>query len=96
MGSLGRQCLTTHVTKFTEVTSLVTSSFTMRSFVLFTGVATIIIVGDEGASGVVGIAHSSKHVLIGEPSGNYNGTALIRWVHHSFSKGRATTQFQKL
>ncbi|XP_058280172.1 adhesion G-protein coupled receptor V1 [Hirundo rustica] len=41
------------------------------------GVATIIIMGDEGASGVVGIAHSSKHILIGEPSGNYNGTALI-------------------
>ncbi|XP_032062639.1 adhesion G-protein coupled receptor V1 [Aythya fuligula] len=41
------------------------------------GQATIIIMGDEGASGVVGIAHSSKHVLIGEPSGNYNGTALI-------------------
>lgn len=50
----------------------------MRSFVLFIGIATITIVGDEGASGVVGIAHSSKHVLIGEPSGNYNGTALIR------------------
>ncbi|XP_010391331.3 adhesion G-protein coupled receptor V1 isoform X7 [Corvus cornix cornix] len=44
------------------------------------GVATIIIMGDEGASGVVGIAHSSKHVLIGEPSGNYNGTALISLV----------------
>ncbi|NWV12723.1 GPR98 protein, partial [Ptilonorhynchus violaceus] len=44
------------------------------------GVATIIIVGDEGASGVVGIAHSSKHVLIGEPSGNFNGTALISLV----------------
>ncbi|NXO18386.1 GPR98 protein, partial [Oriolus oriolus] len=44
------------------------------------GVATIIILGDEGASGVVGIAHSSKHVLIGEPSGNYNGTALISLV----------------
>lgn len=56
----------------------------MRSIVLFIGVATIIIMGDEGASGVVGIAHSSKHVLIGEPSGNYNGTALIRWVHLSF------------
>ncbi|NXL95351.1 GPR98 protein, partial [Alectura lathami] len=41
------------------------------------GLATIIIVGDEGASGVVGIAHSSKHVLIGEPSDSYNGTALI-------------------
>ncbi|NXG74231.1 GPR98 protein, partial [Baryphthengus martii] len=44
------------------------------------GVATIIIVGDEGASGVVGVAHSSKHVLIGEPSGNYNGTALISLI----------------
>ncbi|NWW69684.1 GPR98 protein, partial [Climacteris rufus] len=44
------------------------------------GVATIIIVGDEGASGVVGIAHSSKHILIGEPSGNYNGTALISLI----------------
>ncbi|XP_064499040.1 adhesion G-protein coupled receptor V1 isoform X4 [Pseudopipra pipra] len=41
------------------------------------GFATIIILGDEGASGVVGIAYSSKDVLIGEPSGNYNGTALI-------------------
>ncbi|XP_054253432.1 adhesion G-protein coupled receptor V1 [Indicator indicator] len=44
------------------------------------GVATIIIVGDEGASGVVGIAPSSRHVLIGEPSGNYNGTALISLI----------------
>ncbi|XP_031463513.1 adhesion G-protein coupled receptor V1-like, partial [Phasianus colchicus] len=41
------------------------------------GLATIIILGDEGASGVVGIGQSFKHVLIGEPSGNYNGTALI-------------------
>ncbi|NXF10740.1 GPR98 protein, partial [Smithornis capensis] len=44
------------------------------------GVATVIIVGDEGASGMVGIAHSSKGVLIGEPSGNYNGTALISLI----------------
>ncbi|XP_016160310.1 PREDICTED: G-protein coupled receptor 98 [Ficedula albicollis] len=44
------------------------------------GVATVIIIGDEGASGVVGIAHSSRHILIGEPSGNYNGTALISLV----------------
>ncbi|XP_068782490.1 adhesion G-protein coupled receptor V1 [Struthio camelus] len=44
------------------------------------GLATIIIVGDQGASGVVGIAHSSTYVLIGEPSGNYNGTALISLV----------------
>ncbi|XP_010072004.1 PREDICTED: G-protein coupled receptor 98-like, partial [Pterocles gutturalis] len=44
------------------------------------GVATIIILGDEGASGMVGIAHSSKQVLIGEPSGNYNGTAVISLI----------------
>ncbi|NWV26847.1 GPR98 protein, partial [Origma solitaria] len=44
------------------------------------GVATIIIVGDKGASGVVGIAPSSKHVLIGEPSGSYNGTAFISLI----------------
>ncbi|NWY04075.1 GPR98 protein, partial [Nothoprocta ornata] len=44
------------------------------------GLATIVIVGDEGASGIVGIAPSSTHVLIGEPSGNYDGTALISLV----------------
>ncbi|XP_027733793.1 adhesion G-protein coupled receptor V1 isoform X6 [Empidonax traillii] len=44
------------------------------------GIATITILGDEGASGVVGIACSSKDVLIGEPSGNYNGTALISLI----------------
>ncbi|NWI09710.1 GPR98 protein, partial [Crypturellus soui] len=44
------------------------------------GLATIVIVGDEGASGIVGIAPSSMHVLIGEPSGNYDGTALISLV----------------
>ncbi|XP_032297180.1 adhesion G-protein coupled receptor V1 isoform X2 [Coturnix japonica] len=41
------------------------------------GLATIVILGDQGASGIVGIAHSFQHILIGEPSGNYNGTALI-------------------
>ncbi|NXA31973.1 GPR98 protein, partial [Eudromia elegans] len=44
------------------------------------GLATIVIVGDEGASGIVGIAPSSSHILIGEPSGNYDGTALISLV----------------
>lgn len=67
----------------------------MGSIVLFIGVATIIIMGDEGASGVVGIAHSSKHILIGEPSGNYNGTALIRWVQISFfSKNEQQHRFK--
>ncbi|KAM9330953.1 adhesion G-protein coupled receptor V1 [Gastrophryne carolinensis] len=39
--------------------------------------ATISISRDVGAAGVVGIAPSSLNVLIGEPLGNYNGTAFI-------------------
>lgn len=42
------------------------------------GSASIVIRGDKGASGEVGIAPSSRHVLIGEPSAKYNGTAVIR------------------
>ncbi|KAB0406077.1 hypothetical protein E2I00_004999, partial [Balaenoptera physalus] len=41
------------------------------------GSASIIIRGDKGVSGEVGIAPSSRHVLIGEPSAKYNGTAII-------------------
>nr|XP_033775700.1 adhesion G-protein coupled receptor V1 [Geotrypetes seraphini] len=44
------------------------------------GGATIIVLGDEGASGVVGIASSSRDILIGEPLGKYNGTALVNLV----------------
>ncbi|XP_063151499.1 adhesion G-protein coupled receptor V1 [Candoia aspera] len=44
------------------------------------GIATITILGDQGASGVVGIASPSTHVLIGEPKGKYNGTAFIGLV----------------
>ncbi|XP_063820072.1 adhesion G-protein coupled receptor V1 [Pseudophryne corroboree] len=44
------------------------------------GRATVVISGDVGASGVVGIAPSSLHVLIGEPSGSYNGTAHVSLV----------------
>uniref|UniRef100_A0A8C5LUA9 Adhesion G protein-coupled receptor V1 n=1 Tax=Leptobrachium leishanense TaxID=445787 RepID=A0A8C5LUA9_9ANUR len=44
------------------------------------GTATIVITGDVGASGVVGIDPSYHNVLIGEPSGYYNGTAHIRLV----------------
>ncbi|KAM8960806.1 adhesion G-protein coupled receptor V1 [Pelodytes ibericus] len=44
------------------------------------GSATVTISGDAGASGVVGIAPSSHHILIGEPTGNYNGTAYISLV----------------
>ncbi|XP_036887970.1 adhesion G-protein coupled receptor V1 [Sturnira hondurensis] len=44
------------------------------------GSASIIIRGDKGASGEVGIAQSSRHILIGEPSAKYNGTAIISLV----------------
>ncbi|XP_055742122.1 adhesion G-protein coupled receptor V1 isoform X1 [Salvelinus fontinalis] len=44
------------------------------------GVATITIQGDRAALGMVGIAEASRNVLIGEPQGNYNGTALISLV----------------
>ncbi|XP_069912554.1 adhesion G-protein coupled receptor V1 [Oryctolagus cuniculus] len=44
------------------------------------GSASIIIRGDKGAPGEVGIAASSRHVLIGEPSARYNGTAIISLV----------------
>lgn len=43
------------------------------------GVASVIIQGDLGALGIVGISESSKNVLIGEPKGTYNGTAVIRY-----------------
>uniref|UniRef100_A0A8C9WGZ3 Adhesion G-protein coupled receptor V1 n=1 Tax=Scleropages formosus TaxID=113540 RepID=A0A8C9WGZ3_SCLFO len=43
-------------------------------------VATVVILGDRGAFGTVSIAETSRHVLIGEPQGSYNGTALISLV----------------
>ncbi|XP_008827569.1 adhesion G-protein coupled receptor V1 [Nannospalax galili] len=43
------------------------------------GSASIIIRGEKGAS-EVGIAPSSRHILIGEPSAKYNGTAIISLV----------------
>ncbi|XP_058231364.1 adhesion G-protein coupled receptor V1 isoform X3 [Hemibagrus wyckioides] len=42
--------------------------------------ATIVIRADRGALGIIGIADSSRNVLIGEPQGMYNGTALISLV----------------
>ncbi|XP_035235780.1 adhesion G-protein coupled receptor V1 isoform X2 [Anguilla anguilla] len=42
--------------------------------------ASIVILGDRGALGTVAIAESSLNVLIGEPQGSYNGTALISLV----------------
>ncbi|KAI2664431.1 Adhesion G-protein coupled receptor V1 [Labeo rohita] len=44
------------------------------------GVATVVIQADMGALGTVGIADSSRSVLIGEPRNNYNGTALVSLV----------------
>ncbi|CAI9572522.1 unnamed protein product, partial [Staurois parvus] len=44
------------------------------------GTATVVIAGDVGAAGIVGLAPSSLNVLIGEPSGNYNGTAHISLI----------------
>ncbi|XP_062873808.1 adhesion G-protein coupled receptor V1 [Trichomycterus rosablanca] len=43
-------------------------------------VASIVISADHGALGFVGIAESSRNVLIGEPHGTYNGTALVSLV----------------
>ncbi|XP_017551078.2 adhesion G-protein coupled receptor V1 isoform X2 [Pygocentrus nattereri] len=43
-------------------------------------IATVVIRADRGALGIVGIADSSRNVLIGEPQGSYNGTALISLV----------------
>ncbi|XP_043920117.1 adhesion G-protein coupled receptor V1 [Protopterus annectens] len=42
------------------------------------GKAIITILGDQGASGSVGITPSSQNILIGEPMAAYNGTALVR------------------
>ncbi|XP_028615942.1 adhesion G-protein coupled receptor V1 [Grammomys surdaster] len=43
------------------------------------GSASVIIRGDKSAS-EVGIASSSRHIIIGEPSATYNGTATISLV----------------
>ncbi|XP_019318343.2 adhesion G-protein coupled receptor V1 isoform X6 [Panthera pardus] len=58
------------------------------------GSASIIIRGDKGTSGEVGIAPSSKHVLIGEPSGKYNGTAIISLVRGSAIWGEVTVYWR--
>ncbi|XP_053146642.1 adhesion G-protein coupled receptor V1 isoform X4 [Hemicordylus capensis] len=54
------------------------------------GMATITILGDQGASGIVGIASSTTHILIGEPTGKYNGTAFIRLVRGPGISGEVT------
>ncbi|XP_077893636.1 adhesion G-protein coupled receptor V1-like isoform X2 [Ictidomys tridecemlineatus] len=54
------------------------------------GSASIIILGERGAPGEVGIAPSSRHVLIGEPSAKYNGFAIISLVRGPAIWGEVT------
>lgn len=42
------------------------------------GLVTITIKADKAALGIIGIAGSSRNILIGEPQGNYNGNATVR------------------
>lgn len=42
------------------------------------GMATITIRADKAALGIIGIAESSRKILIGEPQGYYNGSAMVR------------------
>lgn len=42
------------------------------------GVATVSIRADKAALGIIGVAESSRNILIGEPRGNYNGSAIVR------------------
>ncbi|XP_015216090.2 adhesion G-protein coupled receptor V1 isoform X1 [Lepisosteus oculatus] len=44
------------------------------------GFASVVILGDQGALGTVEIAKSSQNILIGEPVGTYNGSALVSIV----------------
>ncbi|MEQ2283323.1 hypothetical protein AMECASPLE_010101, partial [Ameca splendens] len=41
------------------------------------GVVTVIIRADKAALGIIGIAESSQNIIIGEPQGDYNGTAMV-------------------
>ncbi|XP_076586595.1 adhesion G-protein coupled receptor V1 isoform X2 [Chaetodon auriga] len=44
------------------------------------GMATITIRADKAALGIIGIAEPSRNILIGEPQGDYNGSAMISLV----------------
>ncbi|XP_068617051.1 adhesion G-protein coupled receptor V1 [Brachionichthys hirsutus] len=44
------------------------------------GIATVTIGADKAALGIIGVAESSRNILIGEPQGDYNGSAMIRLV----------------
>ncbi|KAM8777301.1 adhesion G-protein coupled receptor V1 [Rhynchonycteris naso] len=58
------------------------------------GSASIIIRGDKGPSGEVGIAPSSRNVFIGEPSAKYNGTAIISLVRGPAIWGKVTVYWR--
>ncbi|CAH6787485.1 Adgrv1 [Phodopus roborovskii] len=57
------------------------------------GSASIIIRGDKGAS-EVGIASSSGHIIIGEPSATYNGTGIISLVRGPGVSGEITVYWR--
>ncbi|KAM9393782.1 adhesion G-protein coupled receptor V1 [Pholidichthys leucotaenia] len=44
------------------------------------GVTTITIRADKAALGIIGIAESSRHILIGEPQRGYNGSAVVSLI----------------
>ncbi|KAM8885173.1 adhesion G-protein coupled receptor V1 [Spinachia spinachia] len=44
------------------------------------GMATITIRADKAALGIIGIEESSRNIFIGEPQGDYNGSAVVRLV----------------
>ncbi|XP_044225055.1 adhesion G-protein coupled receptor V1 isoform X2 [Thunnus albacares] len=44
------------------------------------GLATITIRADKAALGIIGIAESSRNIIIGEPQGDYNGSAVVSLV----------------
>ncbi|KAM6930325.1 adhesion G-protein coupled receptor V1 [Xenentodon cancila] len=62
--------------------------FTIRLFPADSGavvdplhaVVTVTIKADKAALGIVGISESSRNIIIGEPQGDYNGTALVSLV----------------
>ncbi|XP_057687080.1 adhesion G-protein coupled receptor V1 isoform X4 [Corythoichthys intestinalis] len=44
------------------------------------GLATITIMADKAALGIIGLAESSRNIFIGEPEGFYNGSAVVNLV----------------
>ncbi|MEQ2176232.1 hypothetical protein GOODEAATRI_025891, partial [Goodea atripinnis] len=50
------------------------------------GVVTVIIRADKAALGIIGIAESSQNIIIGEPQGDYNGTAMVKLSFWCFAE----------